>query len=72
MNGVWTKYGQLWEDGSFPEDESIFNDWASELSHIYEIAIKRTYLSKNPEVVSAYASLEAMSTVTYFPDKQTE
>ena len=52
-----------------------FKDWASELSQMNEMSIKRHPLSKNAEVVDlhffANASLDAMCIVAYFRDQQT-
>ena len=52
-----------------------FKDWASELNHMNEMAIKRKYSSKNAEIVDLHcfadASLDAMCMVTYFRDQQT-
>ena len=75
LKGIWKKHGQSWAKQVSPEDEIAFKDWASELSHMNEMAIKRKYLSKNAEVVDLHifadASLEAMCIVAYFRDQQT-
>ena len=58
-----------------PKDKIAFKDWASELSHMNEVTLKRNYLSKNAEVVDLHvfadASLDAMCIVAYFRDQQT-
>ena len=70
LKGIWKKRGQSWDEELSPEDEIAFKDWASELSHMNEMAIKRKYLSKNAEVVDllifADASLDAICIVAYF------
>ena len=70
VKGIWKKHGQSWDDELSPEDEIAFKDWASELSHMKEMTIKRKYLSKNAEVVDLHtfadASLDAMCIVAYF------
>ena len=75
LKGIWKKHGQSWDEQVSPEDEIAFKDWASELNHVNEMAIKRKYLSKNAEVVDLHifadASLEAMCMVAYFRDQQT-
>ena len=75
LKGVWKRHGQSWDEELSPEVEIEFKDWASELCHINEMAIKRRYLSKNAEVldlhVFADASLDAMCIVAYFRDQKT-
>ena len=41
LKGIWKKHGQSWVEKLSPEDEIAFKDWASELSHMNEMAIKR-------------------------------
>ena len=66
---------QSWDEELSQEDELAFKDWASELNHMNEMAIKRKYLSKNAEVVDLHffadASLDTMCIVAYFRDQQT-
>ena len=73
IKGIWK--GQSWDEELSPEDGIAFKDWASELNHMNEMAIKRKYLSKNAEVVDLHifadASLEAMCIVAYFQYQQT-
>ena len=75
LKGMWKKHGQSWDEELSPEDGIAFKDWASELNHMNEMAIKRKYLSKNAEVVDLHifadASLDAMCIVAYFRDQQT-
>ena len=75
LKGFWKKHGQSWDEELSPEDEIAYKDWALELSHMNEMAIKRQYLSKNAEVVDLHifadASLDAMCIVAYFRDQQT-
>ena len=75
LKGIWKKHGQSWDEELSPEDGIAFNDWASQLNHMNEMAIKRKYLSKNAEVVDLHifadASLEVMCIVAYFRDQQT-
>ena len=75
LKGIWKKHGQSWDEESSPDDEIAFKDWASGLSHMNEIAIKRNNLLKNAEVVHlqifADASLDTMRIVAYFRDQQT-
>ena len=75
LKGIWKKHGQSWDEELSPEDVIAFKDWASELSYMNEMAIKRKHLSKNAEVVHlhifAHASLDAMCIVSYFRDQKT-
>ena len=75
LKGIWKKHGQLWDEQVSPEDEIAFKDWASELSHMKEMTLKRNCLSENVEVVDLHvfadASLDAMCMVAYFRDQQT-
>ena len=75
LKGIWKKHGQSWHEELSAEDEISFKDWASELNHMNEMAIKRKYLSKRAEIVDlnvfADASLDAMCMVAYFRDQQT-
>ena len=75
LKGIWKKHGQSWDEQVSPEDEIAFKDWASELSHMNEMTLKRNYLSENVEVVDLHvfadASLDAMCMVAYFRDQQT-
>ena len=75
LKGIWKIHGQSWDEELSPEDEIAFKDWASELNHMNEMAIKRKYLWKNAEEVDLHifadASLDVMCIVTYFPDQQT-
>ena len=75
FKGIWKKHGQSWEEEVIPDDVIPFKDWASELSHMKEMAIKRKYLSKNAETVDLHvfadASLDAMCIVAYFRDQKT-
>ena len=64
LKGIWKKHGQAWDEELSPEDEIAFKDWASELSHMNEMAIKRKY-------IFADASLDAMCIVAYFRYQQT-
>ena len=59
LKGIWKKHGQSWDEQVSPEDEIAFKDWASELSHMNEMAIKRKYLSKNAEVVDLHIFADA-------------
>ena len=59
LKGVWKKHGQSWDEELSPEDKIAFKDWASELSHMNEMAIKRKYLSKNAEVVDLHIFADA-------------
>ena len=65
LKRIWKRHGKSWDEELSPEDKITFKDWASELSHMNEMAIKRKYLSKNVEVV------DAMCTVAYFRDQKT-
>ena len=69
LKRIWKKHGRSWGEKLSPEGELAFKDWASELSHINEMALKRNYLSKNAGVVDfhvfADASLDAMCKVAY-------
>ena len=75
LNENWKKHGQSWDEGLSPEDEKDIKDWASGLSHMKDMALKRIYSSKNAEEedlhVSADASLDAMCIVAYFRVQQT-
>ena len=75
LKGVWKKHGQSWDEQVSPEDEIAFKDWASELSHMNKMTLKRHYLSENVEVVDMHvfadASLDALCMVAYFRDQQT-
>ena len=75
LKRIWKKHGQSWDEKLSPEDEIAFKDWASELSRMNEMAIKRKYLLKIAEVVGLHifadASLDAMCIVAYFRDQQT-
>ena len=54
LKGIWKKHGQSWDEELSPEDGIAFKDWASELNHMNEMAIRRKYLSKNAEVVDLH------------------
>ena len=75
LKGNWTRHGQSWDEKFSPEDEIALKDWASELSHMNEMAIKRKHLSENAEVldlhVFADAYWDAMCIVAYFRDQKT-
>ena len=75
LKGIWKRHGQSGDEELSPDDEIAFKDWASELSHMNEMAIKRRYLSKNDVVVDLHvfadASLDAMCVVEYFRDQKT-
>ena len=59
LKGMWKKHGQSWDADLSSEDERTFQDWASELSHMTEIALKRNYLSKNAAVVDLHVFADA-------------
>ena len=69
LKRIWKKHGQSWDEQVSPEDEIAFKDWASELSHMNEMTLKRNYLSENVEVVDLHvfadASLDAMCMVAF-------
>ena len=46
LKGICKNLGQSWDEQITPKDEIAFRDWASELSHMNEMALKRHYLSK--------------------------
>ena len=75
LKGIWKKHGQSWDEQVSPEDEIAFKDWASELSHMNEMTLKRNYFSESVEVVDLHvfadASLDAICMVAYFRDQQT-
>ena len=64
LKGIGKKHGQSWDEELSREDGITFEDWASEMSHMNEIAIKRKYLSKNAKLVDLHifadASLDAI------------
>ena len=72
LKGIWKKHGQSWDEQVSPEDEIAFKDWASELSQMNKMTLKRNYLSENVEVVDLHvfadASVDAMCMVAYFRD----
>ena len=41
IKGLWKKHGQSWDEELSPENEIYSKDWASELSHMNEMALKR-------------------------------
>ena len=75
LKGIWKKHGQLWDDELSQEEKIISKDWASELSQITEMAIRKKFLWEIAEVVDwhvfADASLETMCQVAYFRHQQT-
>ena len=75
LKGVWKKHGKSWDEQVSPEDEIAFKDWASELSHMNKMTLKRNNLSEKFKVVDLHvfadASLDAMCMVAYFRDQQT-
>ena len=75
LKGILKKHGQSCHEQVSPETEIAFKNWASELSHLNEMTLKRNHLSKNAEVVDLHvfadASLDAMCIVAYFRDQQT-
>ena len=69
LKSIWKENGQSWDKELNEENRHEIKKWASEMIHINQMALKRTYFESGVNKVDLHifsdASLEAMCMVAY-------
>ena len=69
LKSIWKENGQSWDKKLNAEDRLEFNKWASEMTNVNQMVLKRTYfesgVNKSDLHIFTDASLEAMCMVAY-------
>ena len=67
---IWKDKGQSWDNELNDENRHEFKKWASEMIHVNQMSLERTYFQSSVNKVDLHifseASLEAMCTVALF------
>ena len=69
LKSIWKENSQSWDKELNEESRHEFKKWASEMIHVNQMVLRRTYLesgvNKNDQHIFSEASLEAMCVVAY-------
>ena len=69
LKSIWKENGQSWDKVLNEENRHEYKKWASEMIHVNQMALKRTYFESGVNKVNLHifsvASLEAMCIVAY-------